>query len=201
MKMLIPLDGSRFAEEVLGPAAELAARTDAEVYLIEVVKESKVHATWAKLPSTERGFGTRYAVSGVRLPYTCVSAVETGILAETKDQAWERAHHVAEDYLEHVASRYFPSGCHKEVVIGEDPADAISDYARSQKIDLIAMATHGRTGLAWLLMGSVAARLLKTHVAPLFLLRPDKLNEDYQEEGLSAPSHVGDRNSEDRWAA
>ena len=44
MKILIPLDGSKFAENVLEPAAKLANRAGAEVHLLEVVRESEVEA-------------------------------------------------------------------------------------------------------------------------------------------------------------
>ena len=48
MKVLITLDGSKFAEAVLGPAANLAGTSNAEVHLIKVVKPSEAKTTWAK---------------------------------------------------------------------------------------------------------------------------------------------------------
>ena len=71
--------------------------------------------------------------------------------------------------------RFFARGVEKMVVMGDDPAKEIADYARREKVDLIAIATHGRTGLARLTMGSVAGELLKARVAPLFMIRPDGL--------------------------
>ena len=49
MRMLIALDGSRFAEAVLTPAAELAARSAAEVHLVEVVKEIYEYSSCSQL--------------------------------------------------------------------------------------------------------------------------------------------------------
>src|SRR5437764_8816395 len=50
-----------------------------------------------------------------------------------------------------------------EVVrINSDIAGAVLDYARSQTIDLIVMSTHGRTGLAHVLLGSVAERVFRS---------------------------------------
>jgi nucleotide-binding universal stress UspA family protein len=50
MKILIPLDGSQFAEAVLKPAADLAAAAKAEVHLIEVVRPSEAKDIWAEVP-------------------------------------------------------------------------------------------------------------------------------------------------------
>jgi nucleotide-binding universal stress UspA family protein len=155
MKLLITLDGSKFAEEVLGPAAELAARSGAEVHLIEVVKESKLYPTWA---SPEH-------------------PIEMAVLVETAAEAVERTSCEAKDYLHSASTRFFHGEAKTKVEVGEDPAKEILDYISLEKVDLVAMATHGRTGLARLLLGSVAAKLLHARAAPLFLVRPHKLHE------------------------
>lgn len=56
------------------------------------------------------------------------------------------------------------------VVIG-DPLCAIVDHATQEKIDLIVMGTHGRTGVAHLMLGSVAERVVRTAPCPV-LARP-----------------------------
>ncbi len=48
MRILVTLDGSKFAEAVLGPAANLAGTSNAEVHLIKVVKSSEAGATRAE---------------------------------------------------------------------------------------------------------------------------------------------------------
>ncbi|MCB0144023.1 MAG: universal stress protein [Caldilineaceae bacterium] len=53
-------------------------------------------------------------------------------------------------------------------------AEAITKYAQSKKVDVIAMATHGRSGLTRLLMGSVAEEVVRTSAIPVLLLRPDE---------------------------
>jgi nucleotide-binding universal stress UspA family protein len=55
--------------------------------------------------------------------------------------------------------------------------DNIVDYANRERFDLIAMATHGRSGLARLLAGSVASRVLERTDLPVLLVRPPELNE------------------------
>jgi nucleotide-binding universal stress UspA family protein len=48
----------------------------------------------------------------------------------------------------------------------------IIDRARQEHVDLIAMATHGRTGLMRALAGSVCERVIRSGVAPVVVLRP-----------------------------
>ena len=102
--------------------------------------------------------------------------IETGMALETIDQAEDRTRQVAEDYLNDVARELFPNGTRTEVISGENPAREIIKYALREHIGMIALATHGRTGLTKIMMGSVAAELLQDHVAPLFLVRPEGLN-------------------------
>lgn len=51
------------------------------------------------------------------------------------------------------------------------PQDEIVSYARAHTIDLIVMGTHGRTGMAHALMGSVAETVLRTSPCPVLTLR------------------------------
>ena len=54
-----------------------------------------------------------------------------------------------------------------EVIFGS-PAQTIVDYAADNQFDLIVMGTHGRTGMAHLLVGSVAERVVRTAGCPVF---------------------------------
>lgn len=61
-----------------------------------------------------------------------------------------------------------------EVVrISEDVPGAIAAYARKAEADLVVIASHGRTGLRHLLMGSVAEELLRRAPCPVLVLRPE----------------------------
>jgi nucleotide-binding universal stress UspA family protein len=51
------------------------------------------------------------------------------------------------------------------------PVDEIVDYAREKAIDLIVIATHGRTGLSHVLLGSVAERIVREASCPVLTLR------------------------------
>ena len=53
-------------------------------------------------------------------------------------------------------------------------ADTIVDYAVDHEVDLIVMSTHGRTGAARWLIGSVADRVLRQSVSPVMIVRPQE---------------------------
>lgn len=67
------------------------------------------------------------------------------------------------------------------------PATTIAEIARTEGCDLIAMATHGRAGLARLVLGSVAAGVLQRTGIPLLLTRPAAR----QETAIKAPFLTG----------
>lgn len=52
-----------------------------------------------------------------------------------------------------------------------NPLCAIVEFAKARKIDLIVMGTHGRTGVAHLMLGSVAERVLRTAPCPVLTIR------------------------------
>jgi universal stress protein A len=57
-----------------------------------------------------------------------------------------------------------------EVLFGHG-AGTITEYANAQGIDVIVMGTHGRTGVAHLLLGSVAERVVRTAPCPVLTVR------------------------------
>ena len=60
--------------------------------------------------------------------------------------------------------------CEHHLLFGH-PADAIVEFAKAHQIDLIVMGTHGRTGVARLLMGSVAESVVRRAECPVLTLR------------------------------
>ncbi|MBI2878196.1 MAG: universal stress protein, partial [Candidatus Rokubacteria bacterium] len=76
----------------------------------------------------------------------------------------------AEGYLDKVARAIEPEGLPVRRVVRVGPAvEVIQRYAQEAAIDLIAMTTHGRTGLSRLLFGSVAEQVLRAVAIPLVL--------------------------------
>jgi nucleotide-binding universal stress UspA family protein len=59
----------------------------------------------------------------------------------------------------------------RQVVVGA-PYRKIVEVAEAEQVDLIVMATHGRTGLSHLMMGSVAERVVRTAPCPVLTIRP-----------------------------
>src|SRR5690349_11911497 len=58
-----------------------------------------------------------------------------------------------------------------------DPAEEIADLARCAHVDIVAMATHGQTGLRHLLIDSVAEQVLRELTIPVLLIRPTDRTE------------------------
>ncbi len=135
--LLIPLDGSAFAEQVLPLAqAVLALGSDARATLLVSVSAEDAASKFAG-PA----------------PYD--------VRAE-RDRA--------EAYLERVLGRMaVPTG--RRIIVSDSVARAILQVAAEDDVDLIAMATHGRSGLTRLLLGSVADKVLRGTHKPVLLLR------------------------------
>ena len=167
-RILVPLDDSRLSEAALEVAGRLVSGTAAELTLLTV----GVHARATR----RRREGLRQAVpTGTTLgsmPTTILQAAPPRY-AETKDQATEREEHELLERLEapKQALRAQHQAVHTAARIG-DPAEEIIDFVRRHGIDLIVMATHGRSGLSDALHGSVTERVIRSGVAPVLLVRP-----------------------------
>jgi nucleotide-binding universal stress UspA family protein len=87
--------------------------------------------------------------------------------------AIQQAETQAQDYLNRVAQRLTDSGIkvRSRVAVG-DTATEIVRAAQQEGMDLIALATHGRSGLKRWVYGSVADKVLHTTQTPLLLIRP-----------------------------
>jgi len=60
--------------------------------------------------------------------------------------------------------------CEHHLLFGH-PAEAIADFAKRHDIDLIVMGTHGRTGVARLVMGSVAEAVVRRAECPVLTVK------------------------------
>jgi len=78
----------------------------------------------------------------------------------------------AEEYLRGIENRLKAKGfkVDSHVRYGDD-AEEILDHASQKDIDLIAMTTHGRSGVKRFLLGSVAEKILRHSPKPVFLVR------------------------------
>jgi len=151
-KIMVPLDGSQLAECVL-PHVEAfiqGCRVDTLIF-VRVID-----------PASPRLLGTPTATSNVDYEH---------VLEYTKKVAEERKSSAAE-YLQTVLGRLKPNGVElqKEVLVGK-VADCLVDFAAASDIDLIIIATHGRSGVSRWVRGSVADRILRASSVPVLMVR------------------------------
>lgn len=93
----------------------------------------------------------------------------TGVLPATAEA--ERS--AARESLERAKKRLQQKGINARTTIrhGEDAALEITDYAEVNDVDLIAMSTHGRSGVSRWIFGSVAEKVLRGTNKPILLVR------------------------------
>ncbi|MFH1559908.1 MAG: universal stress protein [Chloroflexota bacterium] len=176
MKILVPLDGSVFSEAILGPVVQVAEAVDAEVHLLTVVEDPEKRNTWLEA-FARAGEGTEDIGIATPFPAQVSQPSESGVDTESKGQALERAIHTAEEYLAQIAGRFSPGRAKTKVITGEDTVGIILDFSLEQRVDLIAMSTHGRSGLGRWVFGSTADKLLHSDSLSLLLIRPKDAGE------------------------
>ena len=77
----------------------------------------------------------------------------------------------AQELLEAAARRCLPAECARELhVVMGDPYENLMQVARSIPADVIVLSTHGRGGIAHLVMGSVAEKIVRHSSCPVFVL-------------------------------
>ena len=126
-RVLVPLDGSTFAERALEAVLPLVKARDGEIDLLSVVLREAV-----EIPPDLEGYHKRLRD---RLEWE-------GVRAEYR------------------------------IRLG-DPATEILEVARERGADLIAMTSHGRSGLRRILMGSVTEEVLRESEIPLLVTTPE----------------------------
>jgi len=133
-KIIVPLDGSAVAEEILPGLRRLLGGEPVDVVLLRAV---------------------HFPVGDLHVPIDV-----RGLEDEAKR------------YLERTAQRLTREGiaARTRFAIGE-PARAIVDAASAEGATLLAMTTHGHTGLARVVLGSVAEQVLRTASVPVWLAR------------------------------
>lgn len=144
-RIMAPLDGSDIGEAALSYVEALAMKTGASVDLLQVVS----------LPGN----------------------FEAGLLGGPDWRKFIKAMHDAgENYLKGISRKLLNKKIKSTyLVTSGDPADKIVEYAEEKKATLIAMSTHGRTGLTRWVLGSVADKVLHDARVPVLLVRSPKM--------------------------
>lgn len=140
--ILAPTDFSEFSKQAIDYALGLARTFRAKLTLLHVVE----------LPA--------YSIEGY-MPHNLGAALLEDLDRESR---LELARLLPEAEAANVEVR-------RQVDLGT-PYRKIVETAEAEKVDLIVMATHGRTGLSHLVMGSVAERVVRTAPCPVLTMRP-----------------------------
>jgi nucleotide-binding universal stress UspA family protein len=165
-KILVPLDGSELSEQILHVIADEFDPADTEVVFLKVGDPVD-----AVLSAGSRDMHL-LGVVGSTAPAT-IAALAGRDWGEARGQGFEQARQQIGSYLNHRSKRLALQGFHVEVVVefGIEPAVMIAECAKQHDVDFIAMTTHGRTGLAGALAGSVATEVLRNTGIPVLLMR------------------------------
>ena len=165
LRVLMPIDGSEFSQQILNYVRKSLDPAIHEVILLRVFSEP-VHGLVPTPPVA--------AGSEARTPY--YESVRDANLAkhpiyanQIRDNVRAELVHEMQPILHALEAAGYRASV--EILFG-DPADEILRVSRECQVDMIAMTTHGRTGLARLLFGSVAQRVLAKASVPVLLLRP-----------------------------
>ncbi len=146
--ILVPLDGSKLAEEALDPALELAERLDAAVTLLRVDDSLSLmdYASMDALDQYEPGMAEQMRVSYA---------------------------HRGETYLDDVRDRLDTTVPVFAISALGKPVDVILDTVLKEACDLVVMSTHGRSGVSRWVYGSVTEKVLRSAETPLLIVRPE----------------------------
>ena len=147
-KIMVPLDGSELAECVL-PHVEAIASGSGAVNVVFV-----------------------YVVDPIRLPASVPARGDYGYTEKDREKLEEYRRQAAGKYLKNIVSDFTIAGANISYdVIEGKVADSLTDYAVSNAVDLIVMASHGRSGISRWVLGSVAERMVRNSCVPVLMVR------------------------------
>ncbi len=167
--ILVPLDGSDFSRQIVPHLCRLCDSATDTIILLRVAEPAEsiigappktVSMAWTE-PLHTSAWDIEYAQHPIY-----ASQLEQG-----ERSALEHDLLIDQQQLE--AAGFTTS---LDVRFG-DPAEEIAAVVQQRAVDVVAMATHGRTGLRHLLMGSVAQRVMRRVNVPVLLVRPFRAEE------------------------
>lgn len=147
-KIMIPLDGSPLAECVLPHVTAIAQSVEVkDIVLVRVVNP-------------------------IRLPASVPATGDFGFREQDRVQLEEHRKTSAANYLQKMANGLNMQDVNiKQATIEGAVAESLADFAVNNKIDLIVMASHGRSGVSRWVMGSVAEKLVRSSCVPVLMVR------------------------------
>jgi len=142
-RIAVPLDGSPVAECVIPHIETLATAGKSEVQLISVVEPIEI-PTRGKIALSE----------------------------DDLKQMHQEMEKNARTYLDEIAGKLEREGIQTRIVILQGkPADSLIEWVHNNSIDLLLIATHGRSGLTKLFWGSIAEKVVHAVNVPVMLVK------------------------------
>ena len=147
-KIMVTLDGSELAECVM-PHVE-AITTGCKITNVVFVR----------------------VVNPVQLPASVPASGEFGFSEKERQELEEHRKQTAEAYLKRIVENTRLDGAvlSYEVLEGK-VADTLAHWAEKNGVDLIVIASHGRSGVSRWVMGSVADRIMRSACVPVLMIR------------------------------
>jgi len=160
-RILVPLDGSEFAERALKPALALAVRTGAEVHLASIVSD---------------------------LPPVPLASGDGDLVSRWFEEEKDRARKYLETTSERLTAEGSGVALSTHVRVGP-VTRSLERLCKELEVDLAVLTTHGRGAWQRTWLGSVADQLLRAGPVPLLLL-PKEAQGGQPFAGPDEPSHV-----------
>jgi nucleotide-binding universal stress UspA family protein len=151
--LLVPLDGSAFAEQALPFALSIARRAGA------VLNVAQVHVPFALMFADSMSSGSY--------------DVEARVIAQERDYLDGIVNRLKSQSQGQVVS---------DLLEGPDIAEKLNEHATATKADLVVMTTHGRGPLSRFWLGSVADGFVRIATIPVLLVRPQENSPDLASE-------------------
>lgn len=151
-KVLIPHDGSQVASAILPHVLAIEGGFNAEIILLQVIDSLfQLHARIEPIPTYTPEFNAQ-------------------VVEQMADYERKAAHHNLEKVKEKLAGYGITRV--KILICEGNPGDEIIKVAKKEKIDLIMLSTHGRSGLKRLMLGSVADYVIRHSQCPILTVHP-----------------------------
>jgi len=143
--ILVPTDFSRYSDAALKKAVDMAGRHDAKIYLLHVIDK-----------------GIQNCAIDYCLDYAIIEALKKDSMREARAKLKKEADEITKN---------------KKVKITFDikrgfPAEVILSEQKAKKIDLVVIASHGKTGIMKQMIGSVADKVVKGATCPVMVVKP-----------------------------
>lgn len=162
--ILVPLDGSDFSAQILPAIKKYFAPGANALVLYTVGTRSDGHI----------GLPSRPASADIPVPvYESQQDIELARHPIYESQEFDSRASALQDLLEAKAGGLRGEGY--TVTVESDfgnPAESIIERAGLGTVDMVAMTTHGRSGITRLIFGSVAEQVVRNVAVPVFLVRP-----------------------------